>query len=42
VDDVQPDLKLLTRLSTEYFEVLTATNGLDAIAICEMGGRDIV
>jgi len=36
VDDVQPNLKLLeTRLSIEYFEVLTATNGLDAIAICE-------
>ena len=43
VDDVQPNLKLLeTRLSVEYFEVLTATNGPDAIAICEMGGCDIV
>ena len=43
VDDVQPNLKLLeTRLSIEYFEVLTATNGPDAIAICEMGGCDIV
>ena len=31
-----------TRLSLEYFEVLTATNGPDAIAICERGGCDIV
>ena len=39
VDDVQPNLKLLeARLSAEYFEVMTATNGPDAIAICEMGG----
>jgi two-component system cell cycle response regulator len=43
VDDLQPNLKLLeTRLSVEYFEVLTATNGPDAIAICKMGGCDIV
>jgi two-component system, cell cycle response regulator len=43
VDDVQPNLKLLeTRLSIEYFEVLTATNGPDAIAICKMDGCDIV
>ena len=43
VDDVQPNLKLLeTRLNAEYFEVLTATNGLDAIAVCEKGGCDIV
>jgi two-component system cell cycle response regulator len=43
VDDVQSNLKLLqVRLSIEYFEVLTATNGPDAIAICEQGGCDIV
>jgi two-component system, cell cycle response regulator len=43
VDDVHPNLKLLeTRLSAEYFEVLTATNGPDAITICESGGCDIV
>ena len=43
VDDVRSNLKLLqTRLSIEYFEVLTATNGPDAIAICEKGGCDIV
>jgi two-component system cell cycle response regulator len=40
---VQSNLKLLqTRLSIEYFEVLMATNGPDAIAICEKGGCDIV
>jgi two-component system cell cycle response regulator len=43
VDDLQPNLKLLeTRLDIEYFEVLTATNGPDAIAICEQGGCDLV
>jgi two-component system, cell cycle response regulator len=43
VDDVRSNLKLLqTRLSLEYFEVVTATNGPDAIAICEKGGCDIV
>jgi two-component system OmpR family response regulator len=43
VDDVEPNLKLLeTRLSLEYFEVSTAANGPDAIAICKKGGCDIV
>jgi two-component system, cell cycle response regulator len=43
VDDVRSNLKLLqTRLSLEYFEVLTATNGPEAIAICVRGGCDIV
>ena len=43
VDDVRSNLKLLqARLSLEYFEVLTATNGPDAIAICKNGGCDIV
>ncbi len=43
VDDVRSNRKLLeTRLSLEYFEVLTATNGPDAIAICDRGGCDIV
>ena len=43
VDDVRSNLKLLqTRLGLEYFEVLTASNGPDAIAICEKGGCDIV
>ena len=43
VDDIQSNLKLLqTRLGIEYFEVVAATNGPDAIAICEKGGCDIV
>jgi two-component system, cell cycle response regulator len=43
VDDVQSNRKLLqARLGIEYFEVATATNGPDAIAICEKGGCDIV
>ncbi len=43
VDDVLPNVKLLeARLNAEYFEVLTATNGPDAITICELGGCDIV
>jgi two-component system cell cycle response regulator len=43
VDDIQPNLKLLeARLSAEYFPVQTATNGPDAIAICEKGQCDIV
>ena len=43
VDDLLPNLKLLeAKLSAEYFDVVTATNGPDAIAICEAGGCDIV
>ena len=43
VDDVRANLKLLeTRLSIEYFEVLTATNGPDAIALRKRGGCDLV
>lgn len=43
VDDVQANLKLLeAKLSAEYFDVLTATNGPDALAICERGEPDIV
>ena len=39
VDDVLPNVRLLeARLNAEYFEVLTANNGPDAIAICELGG----
>ncbi len=38
VDDVFTNVKLLeTKLSAEYFEVVTASNGADAIAICEKG-----
>ena len=43
VDDIPPNMKLLeARLSAEYFEVLTATNGPEAIEICEKGQCDIV
>ena len=43
VDDIRTNIKLLeARLNLEYFEVVTATNGADAIAICELGGCDIV
>jgi two-component system cell cycle response regulator len=43
VDDLLPNLKLLeARLSAEYFEVLTATNGADALKICANGDCDIV
>jgi len=43
VDDIQPNLKLLeARLSAEYFEVLTAASGPEAIEICQKGQCDIV
>ena len=43
VDDVLPNIKLLeARLTAEYFDVLTATNGPEALAICAQGNCDIV
>ena len=43
VDDIAVNVKLLeARLTVEYFEVVTASNGPDAIAICREGGCDIV
>jgi two-component system cell cycle response regulator len=43
VDDVPANLKLLeARLNAEYFAVLTASNGRDALEICERGQCDIV
>lgn len=43
VDDVPANVKLLeARLLAEYFEVLTAFNGADAIDICENGKVDVV
>lgn len=43
VDDIHTNVKLLeTKLAAEYFEVVTASNGFDAIAICEQGLCDIV
>lgn len=43
VDDIAVNLKLLaTKLNAEYFDVVTAANGHDAIALCERGLCDIV
>ena len=43
VDDFAPNLKLLeARLSAEYFDVLTASSGAEALAICAQGECDIV
>src|SRR5688572_741594 len=43
VDDIPANVKLLeARLLSEYFEVLTATNGVDAIETCENGKVDVV
>ncbi|MBV8662230.1 MAG: PleD family two-component system response regulator [Hyphomicrobiales bacterium] len=43
VDDVPANVKLLeARLSAEYFDVVTATNGPEAISACEQGLCDIV
>ena len=43
VDDIFTNVRLLeTKLTAEYFEVVTAMNGPDAIAICEQGLCDIV
>ncbi|MBL4758238.1 MAG: PleD family two-component system response regulator [Rhizobiales bacterium] len=43
VDDIPANVKLLeARLSAEYFDVVTATNGPDALDICDGGRVDIV
>jgi two-component system cell cycle response regulator len=43
VDDVPANVKLLeVRLLADYFEVLTAANGADAIETCENGKVDVV
>lgn len=43
VDDIPANVKLLeARLLAEYFEVLTASNGLEAIDICENSKVDVV
>ena len=43
VDDIVTNVKLLeAKLSAEYFDVVTALNGPDALAICERGEADIV
>src|SRR5499426_4880968 len=43
VDDIPANVKLLeARLSAEYFDVVTAVNGVDALRICERAECDIV
>ena len=43
VDDIAANVKLLhARLSAEYFDVVTAMNGHDALTICERAECDVV
>ena len=43
VDDVPANVRLLeARLSAEYFDVVTAMNGAEALAICERAECDLV
>lgn len=43
VDDIAANVKLLdARLSAEYFDVITAMNGKEALAICERAECDVV
>ena len=43
VDDIDANVRLLeARLMAEYFQVLTASNGRDALEICQNGLCDIV
>jgi two-component system, cell cycle response regulator len=43
VDDIPANVKLLeARLLAEYFEVLTADNGVDALAICDSSQVDLI
>jgi two-component system, cell cycle response regulator len=43
VDDIPANVKLLeARLMAEYFQVLTAMNGPDALQVCENGQIDLV
>ncbi|MGO9672879.1 MAG: PleD family two-component system response regulator [Methylocella sp.] len=43
VDDILANLKLLeARLTADYFDVVTCTNGPDALKICAAGDCDIV
>jgi two-component system cell cycle response regulator len=43
VDDLLPNIKLLeARLTAEYFDVITATSGPEALAICAQQSCDIV
>ena len=43
VDDIDANVRLIeARLMAEYFQVLTASNGRDALEICQNGLCDIV
>ena len=43
VDDIPANVKLLqARLSAEYYEVCTASNGPEALVACAQGGIDLV
>ena len=43
VDDIPTNVRLLeARLTAEYFEVITAGNGPEALAVCERGETDII
>src|SRR5215470_10524954 len=43
VDDVPANVKLLeARLSAEYFDVVTAVSGADALTVCERAECDVV
>lgn len=43
VDDIEANVRLLeARLMAEYFQVLTASNGKDALEICSNGQCDII
>jgi len=43
VDDIPANVKLLeARLSAEYFDVMTAQSGPDALTMCERAECDIV
>jgi len=43
VDDIPSNVKLLeARLSAEYFDVMTAMSGADALAMCERAECDLV
>lgn len=43
VDDIKPNVKLLeARLSAEYFEILTAFSGPEALEICETERVDVI
>jgi two-component system cell cycle response regulator len=43
VDDIIPNIKMLeARLTAEYFDVISATNGAEAIELCREGRCDIV